>query len=102
MSDDHPYTDWRARCRALGLDPQEVKAVSGRYDMYRRYNDARGGDTLELARWYKWYRVEKLSEGHAALTPPDPECSVGPETAASGPVVSEEEFLALLRLYRNR
>jgi hypothetical protein len=95
-----PNEDWRSRCRDLGLEPQEVKAVSHRYDMYRRYTETQGAETLELARWYKWYRVEKISEGHGLLTPPVAGCSVGPETAPSGPVVSEGDFLQLLRLYR--
>jgi hypothetical protein len=67
---------WRQRCAELGLDPQEVKSVSGRYDMYQRYTDERGGETLSLERWYSWYRVEKLSEGHAMRTPPVQGCSV--------------------------
>ena len=95
--------DWRARCREIGLDPQELKAVSRRYDMYREYTDAQGGNTLDLPRWYKWYRVEKLSEGHAMLTPPVQGCSVSADAgnpAVGGPVVSEADFLALLQAYR--
>ena len=96
----HAQSGWRSRCNALGLDPQEIKSVSQRYDMYRRYTDDQGTEILPLARWYKWYRVEKLSEGHAMLTPPVADCSVGPEVQADGPVISEADFLALLRLYR--
>ena len=95
-----PNEDWRARAAGLGLDPQEVKSVSRRYDMYKTYTDAQGGNTLPLARWYKWYRIEKLSEGHAMLAPPAEGCSVSPETLPSGGVVSEPDFLALLELYR--
>jgi hypothetical protein len=98
MNDMTP--SWRQRCTTLGLDPQEVKSVSSRYDMYKNYTDENGGNTLPLARWYKWYRVEKLSEGHAMLAPPVAGCSVGPETEAQGPVISEPDFLALLHLYR--
>jgi hypothetical protein len=94
--------DWRSRCRSLGLDPQELKSVSSRYDMYQRFTDEQGGDTLPLDRWYRWYRVEKLSEGHAMLTPPESGCSIGPDVAASGPVVSESDFFALLLLYRGQ
>jgi hypothetical protein len=96
----HPNHNWRNRCRELGLDVQEVKAVSRRYDMYKSYTDNQGGDTMTLERWYKWYRVEKLSEGHAMLTPPEQACSVGPDIEASGPVVSESDFLRLLISYR--
>jgi hypothetical protein len=100
MNDNSPT--WRQRCADLGLDPQELKSVSSRYDMYRRYTDEQGGNTLSLPRWYKWYRVEKLSEGHAMLAPPAEGCSVETETESQGPVVSEAEFLSLLELYRER
>ena len=93
---------WRARCAELGLDPQEVKSVSKRYDMYQRYTDDQGGDTLPLERWYKWYRVEKLSEGHAMLTPPEQDCSVQVGAERTGPVVSEQDFLQLVLLYRQK
>ena len=95
-----PAFNWRERCRDFGLEPHEVKAVSQRYDMYQRYTDERGGDTLPLERWYTWYRVEKLSEGHAMRSPPVQGCSVGPEVEAGGPVVSEQDFLQLLLAYR--
>jgi len=94
-------SDWRSAARTLGLDPFEVKNVSRRYDMYKRFTDEQGGTTLDLTRWYKWYRVEKLSEGHAMLIPPEPGCSIGPDTAQEGAVVSEADFLTLLQLYRN-
>ena len=95
-----PNNTWRQRCRQIGLDPQEVKSVSARYDMYKDYTDQHANETLDLARWYKWYRVEKLSEGHAMTTPPAQGCSIGPETEPAGPVVEESDFLELLELYR--
>ncbi len=96
----NPKQGWRARCIELGLDPQELRAVSQRYDMYRSYTDEQGGDTLPLDHWYKWYRIEKLSEGHAMLAPPDQGCSVGPDVHQSGNVVGEQDFLQLLQSYR--
>lgn len=92
---------WRQRCVELGLDPQEVKSVSSRYDMYKKFTAENGGNVLPVPRWYKWYRVEKLSEGHAMLSPPVAGCSVGPETEAQGQVISGPDFLALLQLYRS-
>ena len=92
---------WRQRCVELGLDPQEVKSVSSRYDMYKKFTDENGGNALPVPRWYKWYRVEKLSEGHAMLSPPVAGCSVGPETESQGQVISGPDFLALLQLYRS-
>ena len=95
-----PLTDWRAACRQLDLDPQEVESVSTRFDMYRDYTLQQGAEVLDLPRWYKWYRVEKLSEGHAMQTPPVQGCSVGPDTEPQGPVVSERDFLELLQAFR--
>jgi len=94
--------DWRAQCAALGLDPQDVKNVSGRYDMHVQYNSEHGASVLPLQRWYKWYRVEKLSEGHAMLQPPPSGCSIGPDSnqAEAAQIVGEQEFLQLLELYR--
>ena len=58
MTDPQPQSppNWRARCRELGLDPQEVKAVSSRFDMYDKYTREQGQDPLPLDRWYKWLR----------------------------------------------
>jgi len=91
---------WRQQCTEYGLDPHQVKSVSSRYDMYKTYTDANGGNTLPLPRWYKWYRVEKLSEGHAMLAPPADGCSIGPDTTPDGPIISERDFLGLLECYR--
>ncbi len=94
-------SQWRQRAKALGLNPQEIKSVSSRYDMYKQFTDAQdGAETLDLQRWYKWYRVEKLSEGHAMTTPPEQGCSIGPDTAEQGPVISVQDFLQLLMQYR--
>ena len=75
--------------------------MSSRYDMYSEYTDGQGAESLDLPRWYKWYRVEKLSEGHAMATPPVQGCSIEAGTEAPGPVVSEAEFLAILELFRD-
>jgi len=92
--------DWRARCAEAGLDENEVRRVSERYDMYRSYTDAQGAEPLGLSRWYHWYRVEKLSEGHAMAAPPAAGCSVEPGVGDAGPIISERDFLALLQHYR--
>ncbi len=92
---------WRSRCVELNLDPQEIKAVSRRFDMYHEYTTAQGGDTLPIDRWYGWYRVEKLSEGHAMQTPPVQGCSVEVGTERTGAVISEPDFLQVLLMYRD-
>ena len=67
--------------------------------MYRKYTAQQGAEILPLARWYRWYRVEKLSEGHGLRQAPAAGCSVDAtaDSGASGMPVSEGDFLALLR-----
>jgi hypothetical protein len=94
-------TDWQTRCTEIGLDTEEVRKVSHRYDMYKDYTDNSSSETLPLDRWYKWYRVEKISEGHGMATPPAEGCSVTFNQSDRGPVISEQDFLNLLQDYRN-
>lgn len=92
---------WQALCADAGLEEDEVRRVSQRYDQYRCYTEDKGGDPLELPRWYHWYRVEKLSDGHAMATPPAEGCSVDAGVGNGGPVISEADFLSLLVKYRD-
>jgi hypothetical protein len=94
--------DWETRCTSLGLGADEVRIVSSRYDMYKTYTDAQpGSKSLPLAHWYKWYRVEKLNEGHGMIQPPPSDCSVSADGQANGPpVIGEADFLEILSLYR--
>jgi hypothetical protein len=96
---------WRLQCREIGLDPIEVKKVLSRYEMYKTYTDEHGDSTLDLPRWYKWYRVEKLSEGHAMLIPPEQGCSIGADTKEppnqdTQQIIGEADFLCLLEACR--
>jgi len=93
--------NWQERCTEIGLDHEEVRKVSQRFDMYKEYTDKSSAETLPLDRWYKWYRVEKLSEGHGTATPPVSGCSITFNQTDRGPVVSEQDFLNLLRDYRD-
>jgi len=95
--------DWRKLASSYGLDPYEVIRVSERYDMYYNYTSKLDTELLELPRWYKWYRIEKLSEGHAMTQAPAEGCSVteaSPGQLPESPAASEQQFLELLQLYR--
>lgn len=93
-------SSWRSRCTEIGLDPFEVRKVSDRYDMYCRFTAGQNSPVLGLSRWYRWYRLEKLADGHAQLTPPAEGCSVQADTAPVAPLVSEQTFLDLLQCCR--
>jgi hypothetical protein len=90
--------EWVSLCTSYGLDPDEIRIVSGRYDMYEDYTDS--STALPLERWYKWYRIEKLAEGHAAIGGSVAGCSIEPEAAARQQVLGEADFLQVLELYR--
>ena len=93
-------SEWISLCTRYGLEPDEVRIVSGRYDMYKDYTDSSTSATLPLERWYMWYRIEKLAEGHAAIGGSVAGCSIEPEAAAREQVLGETEFLQVLELYR--
>ncbi len=93
-------SEWISLCTGYGLEPDEIKIVSGRYDMYKDYTDSGTSATLPLERWYKWYRIEKLDEGHAALGGSVAGCSIEPEAAGREQVLGETEFLQVHELYR--
>lgn len=92
--------DWRSLCEQHSLDPDEVRIVAERFDMYTSYTESTAGSALPLERWYKWYRIEKLSEGHAATGAPPAGCSVSADASGRVEVLGEPEFLRLLQLYR--
>ena len=97
-AEDH--NGWLSLCSQYGLDPDEVRIVSGRYDMYKDYNDTDSSTALPLDRWYRWYRIEKLAEGHAAIGASVAGCSVDPGAEVRQQVLGEAEFLQVLKLYR--
>lgn len=97
-----PPQNWRDRCAELGLDPVEVRKVSDRYDMYQKFTASQGSAVLALDRWYHWYRLEKLADGHAQRVPPAAGCSIDADSGTASPVISEAEFLMLLEACRSR
>ncbi len=94
--------NWQEKSLSYGLDPEEVTRVYQRYAMHKSYNEKVDAEVLPLGRWYKWYRVEKLSEGHAMTQAPAEGCSVteaSPGQIPIGPLATETQYLELLELY---
>ncbi len=95
--------NWQDKALSYGLDPEEIPKVYQRYAMHKAYNEKMDAEVLPLANWYKWYRVEKLSEGHAMTQAPAEGCSVSeaaPGQIPSGPLATESEFLEMLVMYQ--
>jgi hypothetical protein len=85
---------WQARCRAAGMDPEEVAMVADRYAAYRRYNAAGGGLTLEG--WFRFYCLEKESELGANAQGVVSSCSATGEGNAHQYLSNPAPFLALV------
>jgi hypothetical protein len=88
---------WQARCRAAGMDADEVAMVADRYAAYRRYNAAGGG--LPLEGWFRFYCLEKESELGDNAQGLVSSCSATGEANAHQYLSSPAPFLALVRDY---
>lgn len=61
---------WRELCRREGIAETEVRLVHERYAAYRRFAAGGSGDPIPLDRWFRFYHLEKTSEGVQAGGPP--------------------------------
>lgn len=86
---------WRVRCRALGIDPDEVEMVSGRYRAYRDFMAARGGG-LTLTEWFRFYRLEKQSESPDQTGGVVSGCSATGEAIEQNVLSNPSAFLSVL------
>ena len=89
--------DWMTQCREWGIDPEEVRIVSQRYELYAQYWQEKGRQGLPLERWFNWYRTEKASE---AGDPTASGCSVDPESVNASTLNHPERFLEILKRHR--
>lgn len=89
--------DWLDICRAERIDPDEVRLVYSRYDAYRRYADG-GDDAAALNQWFRFYRMEKASEGEQAGPSPSG-CSVDSDAVNNACIKRPAPFLQALQAY---
>lgn len=90
--------DWKSQCQEWGIDPEEVRIVSRRYDMYRDYWEGKGREGLPLDRWFSWYHTEKASE---AGDPTASGCSVAPDSVNASTLNHPARFLQVLKRHRD-
>jgi hypothetical protein len=90
--------DFSERCRAQGMDPDEVAMVADRYVAYRRFAGSEtGGLTLEA--WFRFYRIEKESELGDNAKGVVSSCSATGEANPHQYLTQPGPFLALVRDY---
>lgn len=89
---------WRELCRESGIDPDEVRLVFTRYDAYRKYANSRQAQAITLEQWFRFYRMEKASEGDEAQPAPSG-CSVDSDAVNNACIKRPAEFLEVLQAY---
>jgi len=89
---------WLKMCRESSIDPEEVRLVFARYDAYRKYTDASRGATIAIDQWFKFYHMEKASEGDQAQPAPSG-CSVDSDAVNNACIKRPAEFFEVLHAY---
>jgi hypothetical protein len=90
--------DWLNMCTAAHIDPDEVRLVFDRYDAYRRYTKVKEGDSAALEQWFRFYHMEKASEGEQ-VGPSPSGCSVDSDAVNNACIKRPGPFLAVLKAY---
>lgn len=91
--------DWEGMCRAEGIDPDEVRRVYRRYEAYRRFTESASGEAIGLERWFRFYHLEKTSEGIQAGAPTPGGCSADGDVINDACLKRPAEFLRVLIAY---
>lgn len=95
---DPATTDWLALARDYRIDPEAIRLVFSRFDAQRRFHARGRGEPLELARWFRFYRMEKATEGRQAGPVPGG-CSVDGAADNDACIDRPGEFLQVLEAY---
>ena len=91
--------DWMSLCGAEGIDPEEVRMVFARYDAYRQFSKNKPGASISLDQWFRFYHLEKTSEGQQAGPAPSG-CSVDSDAVNNACIKRPGPFLITLKAYR--
>jgi hypothetical protein len=97
MPDPDPIA-WRDLAREHRIDPDEVRLVFARYDAQRQFHARSRGDPIALGQWFRFYRMEKSTEGSQA-GPAASGCSVDSDAVNDACIERPVEFLAVLEAY---
>jgi hypothetical protein len=90
-----PLPSWKAACKSEAMDPGEVEMVADRYVAYRDFMAGKPG-ALEIADWFRFYRMEKESEiGSDGVVSG---CSATGDAIEQACLARPREFLAVLKL----
>jgi len=91
--------DWRDECREERIDPDEVRLVYQRYEAYRRFTDSGAGEAIALEQWFRFYHLEKSTEGIQAGAPAPGGCSADGDAVNNACLKKPAGFLRVLLGY---
>ncbi len=89
---------WEALAARRQIDPDEVRLVYARYAAQHRHAQAGQREPLPLQRWFRFYVLEKSSEGRQAGPVPGG-CSVGSDAVNHACIERPQAFLEVLVAY---
>ncbi len=89
---------WLDMCRDAGIDPREVRLIYDRYDAYRGFTERNTGSSLAVGQWFRFYHLEKNSEGLQAGAPASG-CSADGDAVNNACLSQPGSFLAVLEAY---
>ena len=95
---DSSAADWLDLARQFRIDPDEVRMVFARYDARRQFSAAGQGEPIALGQWFRFYRLEKSTEGRQA-GPAASGCSVDSDAVNDACIERPAEFLVVLQAY---
>ena len=90
--------DWQQLARSHRIDPDEVRLVFARYDAHRQFAGRSRADIIALEQWFRFYRMEKASEGEQAAPAPSG-CSVDSDAVNNACIKRPQEFLQVLQAF---
>ncbi len=97
MSSERPLP-WQHLAEQLNIDPDEVRLVHERYAAQCQFAAERGGGSLPITQWFRFYHLEKASEGQQTGAAPTG-CSVDSGAVNNACIRRPGEFLQVLQAY---
>jgi len=89
---------WLELCRTTEIDPQEVRLIYDRYDAYRGFTEKNTGSSIPVEQWFRFYHLEKNSEGQQAGAPVQG-CSADGDAVNNACLQRPGVFLEVLKAY---
>ena len=88
--------DWRELALRHQIDPEEVRMAFDRFDAQRQFRAKTGHEPIGLSQWFRFYRLEKVTEGRQAGPTPGG-CSIDSAAVIDACIERPAKFLQVLQ-----